>query len=600
MHSAFHAKLRWLIREKRSAEATTSPEVKPGWLYPQSAVTLLSTPLRQQLMTIIWQRTSLSGSLFTELYQTPVNRFAELVQELPASEYHHHSHAGGLLDHSLEVMAFAAKMRQRHLLPTGAAPEDQAKEAEAWTAGVIYAALLHDVGKIITDIEVTTDDNQRWFPWQGTLQKPYRLKYSKQRDYQLHPTIASLLAVTILPACALNWLGQYQELTETFMYCISGHYDRAGIIGELVQEADRASVAQFMGANASQALQRPQPSLPQQILTALRELIRTTFKLSHPGSGSDGWLTEDSLWLVSKTTADRVRAWLLQQGITGVPDSNPRLFDEMQVHGLILPTSEGKAVWACTITADSGWTPGSLTLLRLSPAKIWPSQEDRPGVFAGNVSPAVETAFREIKTVSEAKDRALPSAAPVSSENMLADLTFSLFAPPELYHRESPQETKGVMEGSSVMQTGAAISTADAPEPVKLSRSENNAPASGNTFISWLKEGIRSRKIAVNDTLALVHMVEGKAFLVSPGIFQLFIKSTTGETESEEWKQVQKSFQKLAIHYRSEKGINIFTCEVRGPRKTRRVRGYLFDKPGDIFDNAIPEDNPFLSVMPIL
>jgi len=83
-------------------------------------------------------------------------RFAELVQQLPASEYHHHAHPGGLLDHSLEVAAFAAKLRQRHLLPAGAAPEDQAREAEAWTAGIIYAALLHDVGKIATDMEIIT------------------------------------------------------------------------------------------------------------------------------------------------------------------------------------------------------------------------------------------------------------------------------------------------------------------------------------------------------------------------------------------------------------------------------------------------------------
>lgn len=50
-----------------------------------------------------------------------------LAQQLPASEYHHHASPGGLLDHMLELMAFAAKLRQRHLLPAGAAREDQAR-----------------------------------------------------------------------------------------------------------------------------------------------------------------------------------------------------------------------------------------------------------------------------------------------------------------------------------------------------------------------------------------------------------------------------------------------------------------------------------------
>ncbi len=130
MKTGLHAKLKWLTREKLTPQPqpvpAISPETRPGWFTPQTAETLLATPLRQQLMKIIWQRTSLSGELFAELYQTPVARFAELVQQFPASEYHHHSHPGGLLDHTLEVMAFAAKLRQRHLLPPGAAPEDQA------------------------------------------------------------------------------------------------------------------------------------------------------------------------------------------------------------------------------------------------------------------------------------------------------------------------------------------------------------------------------------------------------------------------------------------------------------------------------------------
>ncbi|WP_220132134.1 TraI domain-containing protein [Citrobacter freundii] len=46
-------------------------------------------------MRIIWQRTSLYGALFTELHQIPARQFAELVQQLPTSEYHHHSHPGG-------------------------------------------------------------------------------------------------------------------------------------------------------------------------------------------------------------------------------------------------------------------------------------------------------------------------------------------------------------------------------------------------------------------------------------------------------------------------------------------------------------------------
>lgn len=91
-------------------------------------------------------------------------------------------------------------------------------------------------------------------------------------------------------------------------------------------------------------------------------------------------------------------------------------------------------------------------------------------------------------------------------------------------------------------------------------------------------------------------MVAGRAFLVSPGIFKLYVQSTTGET-GELWKSVQKVFQRLSLHYRDNDGTNIFTCEVKGARKIRKVKGYFLEKPEFIFDNAVPEDNPYLSVL---
>ncbi|MFP1908138.1 MobH family relaxase [Lonsdalea quercina] len=603
MKTGIHAKLKWLTRKKPIPEPAiaVSQKMTTGWLYPQKAEALLVTPLRRQLMKIIWQRTSLPVALFKELYQRPVARFAELVQQFPASEYHHHSHPGGLLDHTLEVMAFAAKLRQRHLLPAGAAPEDQAREAEVWTAGILYAALLHDVGKIVTDLEVMTNDNQRWLPWMGPLAKPYRLRYQKNRDHRLHPAIGSLLALQILPVSALNWLAQYRELNESFLCYISGHYDNTGVLGELVQEADRASVAQFMGGNASQTPTRPVSSLPEQILTALRELVRSEFKLSNPSSGSDGWLTDDALWLISKTTADRARAWLLQQGVTSIPESNVRLFDEMQSHGLIVPTPEGKAVWSCTVIADSGWTPGRpLTLLRLAPSRIWPNAEKRPSPFSGKVIPGSTAA-----TTATERGKTDGQTAPniTAPENELSELAFSLFAPPEqeIDKHIQPGSTDIIDELPEV-QPGQAEPEIDRGENVSLQPETPHpvavpdaAKVTDTGFIDWLKESIRTHKIAVNDTLARVHMVEGKAFLVSPEIFKLYVRTTTGAT-GDEWKLVQKTFQKLKLHQRGNDGINIFVCEVKGPRKTRRVKGYLLNRPEDIFDVTVPEDNPYLSV----
>jgi HD superfamily phosphodiesterase len=65
-----------------------------------------------------------------------------------------------MLDHGLEIVAYSLKLRQSHLLPIGANPEDQAAQAEAWTAAVAYAALLHDIGKVAVDLHVELADGK--------------------------------------------------------------------------------------------------------------------------------------------------------------------------------------------------------------------------------------------------------------------------------------------------------------------------------------------------------------------------------------------------------------------------------------------------------
>ena len=126
MLSLFQRKWRQSIADFRTGSAEL--------LLPQSASMLLATPRRQKLLDHIWERISLSRAQFSLLYLAPLERYAELVQQFPASESHHHAYPGGMLDHGLEIVAYALKLRQSHLLPVGMKPEEQAAQAEVWTA----------------------------------------------------------------------------------------------------------------------------------------------------------------------------------------------------------------------------------------------------------------------------------------------------------------------------------------------------------------------------------------------------------------------------------------------------------------------------------
>ncbi|WP_298637037.1 MobH family relaxase [uncultured Umboniibacter sp.] len=83
-----------------------------------------------------------------------LSRYAELVQLLPASEDTHHQGAMGLFRHSLEVGLFSLRAGGGHELSADATPDQRESVTNRRLLALFYAGLLHDVGKVFTDIRV--------------------------------------------------------------------------------------------------------------------------------------------------------------------------------------------------------------------------------------------------------------------------------------------------------------------------------------------------------------------------------------------------------------------------------------------------------------
>src|SRR3546814_18308450 len=62
------------------------------------------------------------------------------------------------------------------------------------------------------------------------------------------------------------------------------------------------------------------------------------------------------------------------------------------------------------------------------------------------------------------------------------------------------------------------------------------------------------------------------------------------------FRSVQKRIEKLGQHRKQPSGLNIWTCEVTGPRKSRRLHGYLLASPDALFQET-PPDNPYLRLV---
>ena len=622
MLSLFQRKRPPVAAAPSPAPATDLPK---GLMRPESAASLLATPRRQKLLEHIWQRTSLSRKQFASLYRAPLERYAELVQAFPASEAHHHAYPGGMLDHGLEIVAYSLKLRQSHLLPIGASPEDQAAQAEAWTAAVAYAALLHDIGKVAVDLHVELADGSIWHPWHGPLRQPYRFRYRDDREYRLHSAATGLLYQQLLNRDLLDWLSGYPSLWAPLLYVLAGQYEHAGVLGELVVQADRASVAQELGGDPARAMAAPKHSLQRKLVNGLRYLLKEELKLNQP-EASDGWLTEDALWLVSKTVSDKLRAHLLSQGVDGIPANNTAVFNVLQDHAMLQPTASGKAIWRATITSESGWSH-AFTLLRLAPALIWEPSE-RPSPFAGTVTvdnageaedgprpsapdaallPGAAVATEKEPAASSRPDQSGGShAIPPSTQRNPADPLESMLAmfettPEPEQSVEAPPE--GADDAAVPLDPPASAPGPSAPTaaPAPHDFASFTGRPSGEHFMAWLKQAVQTRKLIINDAKALVHTVSDTVYLISPGVFQRYAQEhpTIGplakDAALQDWQWVQKRFEKLGLHRKQPSGLNIRTCEVMGPRKTRQVHGYLLEDPSHIFD-AVPPNNPYLSL----
>lgn len=592
------------LRKTRSASTSAAP-AKPisseGLNLPQPAISLLDTPRRQKLLEQIWQRTSLSRAQFEKLYLDPIRRYAELVQLLPASESHHHAYLGGMLDHGIEVIAYALKLRQSHLLPSSAQPEVQIAQAEAWTAALAYAGLGHDLGKIAVDVHVEYADGKTWHPWHGRLTSPYRFHYRKDRQYRLHGAASGLLIYQLLSREILDWLCTFPELWTSLIFSWAGQSEHAGEIGTLITQADQASVAQALGGDPIKAMSAPKHALQRKLLEGLRYLLSSELKLNQP-QASDGWLTQDALWLVSKTVSDKLRAHLLSQGVDGIPERNIAVFNVLQEHGIALPSSNGKAIWNATVTSESGWSH-SFTFLKLSPALIWDAAT-RPAAFSGTVivdttaapstiSSPPENASNSMRantsgrtTSSRDSPCPMPTTDNVSPAPDSLDLLMDLFGGPPTFPEDF--ETVPFEDPELAIEKVPSI--------------QKTIEFSGTHFMDWLTQGVRSHRIIINDKKALVHTVGDTMFLVTPGIFQRYgqehpqLARIAKKESLQDWQWIQKRFEEMKLHRKQPNGLNIWICEVSGARRTQYLHGYLLNDHGGLM-NDLALNNPYLKVV---
>ncbi len=462
---------------------TSGPSRPRAQLPILTAAALIERIDAQPLIERIRTNLAFSASNFDRDVLPVIHRFAEFVQLLPASQSHHHAQPGGLLQHTLEVAAFAAGLRNGYKLPPSAGAEAQMAMGATWSYGVVLAALLHDIGKPVSDVRVelfgssTARPMSQWRAMAGPMQAVpgathYVVSFPERSDYEAHQRLPIALLHAMVPASALQWISKDDTLLQSVVSYLDGTATVPGegadagvnVISEIVRKADSASVAENLrhGTRIRFSTARSTP-LIERLMLGLRTLFsESLLTLNRPGAA--GYVDPDGehVWIVAGTCADQTRQLLVQREThaegtaAGLPSDNTRLFDTWAEYGALVqpPKEHGRgSVWWVRI--DIGDWSQVLSVLKFPLDKIIPEDAKRPAPLAGQITPVEPAAKAVPEPVAEqlsqvsAEVGGEPFAGPV-----FGDLTI---------YDEAPVESG--MPAAAVFESPASDATAAATPP---------------------------------------------------------------------------------------------------------------------------------------
>ena len=243
-----------------SANASPPPPCTvPGTLPVLSARELLSA--RRECVNKIEELAGTTRTHFEQYYLSMLWRFAEWSQQLPASGRQHPAYAGGALDYGLEAAAAALRIRQGHLLPPGAPPEDVVLKKSLWTYAVYTLALLHGAANPALEQAVTVfgEDHGAWAwnPWAGGIgDNPNARCYKavpRPGVGRCPPCAGLMLAPGLVGGEGLAWLQSDPALFVQWLACACGDDAGAGVLGEIVSKAIGESVGRRLNSGQQTA-----------------------------------------------------------------------------------------------------------------------------------------------------------------------------------------------------------------------------------------------------------------------------------------------------------------------------------------------------------
>jgi len=405
--------LKWLLGSK-TAKSRAPDKLDFDQLPVLPARALIDLTGQYSRLAHIRRIVQIDDVTYQTLYQDTIERFAELVQLMPASQAHHHAVSGGLFVHTLEVLEHALTLRRQHKLPMFATEKQQEDERHLWTYAVFLAALLHDVGKRLTLCRFILDNNRELEPFSSDpaqlAGRHYRIVFNDPKYHVLHEQIGLAFIGHLLSPLAQDFILPRLHVMQQVMGYIHGDDDAAEIIGKIVRQADQQSTGEslqhiptrrFKGATLE--------NIGERLMTRLRHLLadnRFAINTRNGNVYTTGDFRAGYTYILSKTLADTLRNSLHEDGQTDIPTDNNRIFDILGEHGFAERNADGKVMHYLKRTLQG--KSDTYTVLKFRTARLLTTT---PPPFPGDL---VEVANRETAAPSYAA--VAKSAVPASHQ----------------------------------------------------------------------------------------------------------------------------------------------------------------------------------------
>jgi integrating conjugative element relaxase (TIGR03760 family) len=206
----------------------------PGYHIPQSAAVLATTPTRQPYLQQLWDNSVLPAEQYQRLYFSPLVQLLSRVQNVPAARIGPWSESGGYGDMVVKFVTCAVRLAKAHLLPPGAAPEEQAAQGPLWNAVVFWSALFYHL-PLLGQLEGELRSGQPWLPGISVPDGPYRFRFRpSQLSAGQNQSAAALMACQLLPGCATAWLSACPATLHCLGQRLCGLPSTLAVIDELM------------------------------------------------------------------------------------------------------------------------------------------------------------------------------------------------------------------------------------------------------------------------------------------------------------------------------------------------------------------------------